>query len=114
MLWWRFDPRLTDTCCIYRALWRSTYEAIRPHLSSTDREIYPEMIVEVMRARRRIIEIPVTYYNPDPSADTVRTRYQSATTFARIATMIVRKRLQHSPLLIGLRRVVRAPAAQSG
>jgi NDP-sugar pyrophosphorylase family protein len=99
LLWWRFDPRLTDTCCNYRAFWRSTYMAIRPHLSSTDAAIYPEMVIEVVRARRRIIEIPINYYNPDATLPAVRTRYQSVTSFARIVAMMIRKRLQHSRLL---------------
>ena len=25
IVWWRFDSRFTDICCVYRALWRSTY-----------------------------------------------------------------------------------------
>ena len=31
-------------------------------------EIFAEMVIEVLRARRRIIEIPINYYNRDPKA----------------------------------------------
>jgi NDP-sugar pyrophosphorylase family protein len=112
LLWWQFDPRLTDTCCVYRAFWRSTYDAIRPNLASADAAIYAEMVIEVMRARRRMIEIPVNYYNPDPTVPAVRTRYQNVNAFLRIALMMIRKRLQHSGAVAWLRGRLRAPAAE--
>ncbi|MGH7894358.1 MAG: glycosyltransferase, partial [Candidatus Binatia bacterium] len=65
LLWWRRASRFTDICCVYRALWRSTYVAIRDHLTAPGIEVFPEMVIEVLRARRRIIEIPVNYYNRD-------------------------------------------------
>jgi ubiquinone/menaquinone biosynthesis C-methylase UbiE len=93
VLWWRFDPRFTDICCVYRGLWRSVYSTIRDNLGAHDAAIYPEMVIETLRARRRIIEIPINYYNRDASQSFVRGRYQSAGTFQRILTLIVRKRL---------------------
>ena len=60
-LWIRQEPRFTDLGCIYRAIWRDTYDIIRPNLSGVGPEFSPEMMVEVLRAERKIIEIPVTY-----------------------------------------------------
>jgi hypothetical protein len=34
MLWFRFESRFTDVCCVYRAIWRSTYRTIRGNLSA--------------------------------------------------------------------------------
>jgi NDP-sugar pyrophosphorylase family protein len=98
LLWWRFEPRFTDICCVYRALWRSTYETIRDNLAAQGVEIYPEMVVEVLRARRRVIEIPINYYNRDLHHRHVRSRYQSIATFYRIVSLIVRRRFLDSPL----------------
>lgn len=60
-LWIRQEPRFTDLGCTYRAIWRDTYQTIRSNLSGTGPEFSPEMMVEVLRAERKIIEIPVTY-----------------------------------------------------
>lgn len=94
LLWWRFETRFTDICCVYRALWRSTYHAVRGNLTSRGVEIFPELVIEVLRARKRIIEIPVNYYNRDVESPYVRSRYQRADTLWGIVRMIGRKRLQ--------------------
>jgi len=93
MLWWRFDCRFTDVCCVYRGMWRSTYSTIRANLTAKGVEIVPEMIIEVLRARRRIIEIPVNYYNRDLEFTQVHARYQSVGTFLRIVGLMLKKRL---------------------
>lgn len=92
LLWWRFESRSTDICCVYRALWRSTYATIRDNLSARGAEIYPEMVIEVLRSRRRIAEIPINYYNRDLDSDHVRSEYQSVATFARVLRLMIRKR----------------------
>jgi hypothetical protein len=93
LVWWRFDCRFTDLCCIYRAFWRSTYRTIRPQLTSTGLEVLPEMVIEVLRARRRIVEIPVNYRNPDIEHAQVYSRYQTPTVFWHVIGLIVRKRV---------------------
>jgi hypothetical protein len=52
------------------------------------------MVIEILRARKRIIEIPVNYYNRDLIYPHVRSRYQSVGTFVRILKLIVRKRVE--------------------
>jgi UDP-N-acetylglucosamine diphosphorylase / glucose-1-phosphate thymidylyltransferase / UDP-N-acetylgalactosamine diphosphorylase / glucosamine-1-phosphate N-acetyltransferase / galactosamine-1-phosphate N-acetyltransferase len=94
VLWWRFEYRFTDICCVYQAMWRSTYEAIRGELTASGVEVYPEIVVEVLRARRRIVEIPINYYNRDVRTDYVRSPYQSAATFARVVRLMLRKRFE--------------------
>jgi dTDP-glucose pyrophosphorylase len=93
LLWWRRECRFSDICCVYRGLWRSTYEAIRDNLTAVDVEIFPEMVIEVLRARRRIIEIPINYYSRDLEYLQVHGRYQTVTTFARVIWLLVRRRL---------------------
>jgi hypothetical protein len=62
LLWWSQEPRLTDVGCTYRALWRETWEAIRGQLEAGGPEFSPEMMIEVLRAKKRLIEIPVSYH----------------------------------------------------
>jgi NDP-sugar pyrophosphorylase family protein len=100
--WWGFDSRFTDVGCVYRALWRSTWETIRDNLSSEGVEILPEMMIEVLRARRRVIEVPVNYYNRDFEFDYVPGKNQNVATFARVVWLILRKRLADSPSRRGL------------
>ena len=62
LLWWGQQPRFTDVGCTYRALWKDTYLKIRPLLAGTGPELSPEMMIAALRARRRVIEVPVTYH----------------------------------------------------
>jgi NDP-sugar pyrophosphorylase family protein len=96
LLWWRFECRFSDICCVYRGLWRSTYRAIRDHLTADDIEIFPEMVIEVLRARRRVIEIPINYYSRDLECLQVHGRYQTVTTFVRVISLLIRRRLADS------------------
>jgi hypothetical protein len=92
LFWWRFETRLTDVCCVYRAFWRSTYQTIAANLSARGADVYPDMVIEVMRARRRIVEIPINYYNTDPTYEYVWSKYQNASLFTRILWLMVLKR----------------------
>lgn len=60
-LWWNQEPRFTDVGCTYRAIWRRSYQKIRPFLRASGPEFAPEMMIAILLCRRRIIEIPVTY-----------------------------------------------------
>jgi NDP-sugar pyrophosphorylase family protein len=60
-LWIDQEPRFTDLGCTYRGIWRDTYLTIRPQLRGIGPEFSPEMMVEVLQAKRKVIEIPVTY-----------------------------------------------------
>ena len=62
LLWWNLQPRFTDVGCTYRALWKETYWAIRPLLRGTGPELSPEMMVAALKARKRVIEVPVSYH----------------------------------------------------
>ncbi|MEO2168235.1 MAG: hypothetical protein ABGY42_08975, partial [bacterium] len=93
ILWWREDSRFTDICCVYRGIWRNTYHLIRGQLTSRGVEIFPEMVIEVLRSQRRVIEIPVNYYNRNLVHSEVQSRYQNTQTFLRILRLMLRKRL---------------------
>jgi dTDP-glucose pyrophosphorylase len=61
-LWWSREPRFTDVGCTYRAIWRDAWEKIRGYMTRTDVAFSPEMMIEMIRAGGRVIEIPVSYY----------------------------------------------------
>jgi NDP-sugar pyrophosphorylase family protein len=61
-LWWSQEPRFTDVGCTFRGLWKDTYLKIRDYLTSSGPEFAPEMMIEVLKARKLVIEIPVSYY----------------------------------------------------
>ncbi len=98
LAWWRFEARFTDLGCFYRALWRSTYLTIRPQLTAAGVEVLPEIVIEVLRAQRRIVEIPINYRNPDVEQPRVRSIYQTPAVFRRVLGLIVRKRLADTRL----------------
>ena len=61
LLWIYLEPRFTDVGCTYRGIWKDAYLNIRDQLIGTGPEFSPEMMVEILRARQKVIEIPVTY-----------------------------------------------------
>lgn len=97
VLWWTVEPRYTDVGCTYRALWRDAYLRIRDSLVSDDAPFLPEMIIEMMRARRRVIEIPVNYYRRRAGESKYSAnRWQSARTGMQMLRLILSRRLNLS------------------
>jgi len=90
LVWWSYEPRLTDVGCAYRALWRSTYRLIRPNLRGLGPESWVEMLLEVYKCRKRLIEIPVSFLVRQRN---VKERDQTLATFGSIVLLIVSRRL---------------------
>jgi dTDP-glucose pyrophosphorylase len=88
--WWGFEPRLTDVGCTYRALWSSTYRLIRPNLTTSGPEYAVEMLLETLRCRKRVIEIPVTFRLRQPG---LKEKDQTVRTFLAALSLIVRRRI---------------------
>jgi len=61
-LWWGQEPRFTDVGCTYRAIWKSSYHDILPYLKDDGPGFSTEMMIAMLICRKRIIEIPVSYY----------------------------------------------------
>ncbi len=61
-LWWSHEPRFTDVGCTYRALWRSTWHAMRDNTTANGPAFSPEMMIEALRHHRRVVEVPVSYH----------------------------------------------------
>lgn len=94
LLWITNYSRFTDVGCTYRAIWRDVYEKIRPGLRGVGPEFAPEMVIEVLRRHRRVIEIPVSYYPRIAGVSKHSTGYpQLAKTAYRMLKLIVSRRL---------------------
>ena len=85
LLWWR---RGADVGCTFRAGWSSRYQEIRDRLYGLGPELLAEMIIEIMCDRKRMIEIPVNYFN---RSEAMNARYRNRKTFLRILSMIAGK-----------------------
>lgn len=93
-LWWSQEPRFTDVGCTYRAIWRDVYAKIRPRIRGIGPEFSPELMIEVLRDHRRVIEIPVSYYRRVAGTSKHSAGFtQLARTALRMLRLIVRKRL---------------------
>ena len=93
-LWWPLEPRFTDVGCTYRAIWRDAYLKIRDYLVCEDAAFSPEMMIEVLRIRGRLIEVPVSYYRRlGGTSKHSGTLWHSIRTGLRMLNVIVRKRL---------------------
>ncbi len=62
ILWWSTGARYTDVGCTYRAIWKDVWLQVRDRMRGIGPEFSPEMMIEVLRARKRVIEIPISYY----------------------------------------------------
>jgi len=61
VLWWSQEPRFTDVGCTYRAMWRSSYEKVRPLLHSNGPEFSVDLMICFLLNKSRVIEVPVSY-----------------------------------------------------
>ncbi len=94
LLWIKNYTRFTDVGCTYRAIWRDVYLKIRPRLSGVGPEFAPEMMIEVLRLHRRVIEIPVSYYPRIAGESKHSTGYpRLARTALRMLRLIFQRRL---------------------
>jgi NDP-sugar pyrophosphorylase family protein len=87
-LWWNVECRFSDVGCTFRAIWKSNFHDIKDRLVSKGPEFSVEMMIEALRARDRVIEIPVNYFNRSQS---MYRKYQNFNTFLKMFSLICRK-----------------------
>ncbi len=98
MMWFfTNETRFTDVGCTYRALWKETYQKIRPGLRAVGPEFSLEMMAEGLRQKVKIVEIPVKYFQREggESKHSV-SYYHLAKTALKMLRTIVRKKLERS------------------
>lgn len=62
LIWLWLEPRFTDVGCSYRTIWRSEWESVRDRITCKGPAFTVEMMIELVKARKRCIEIPVSYH----------------------------------------------------
>jgi NDP-sugar pyrophosphorylase family protein len=93
LLWWSYEPRFTDVGCTFRAVWHSSYKEIQDQLKEKGPSFLTEMVIEILRNRYRIVEIPVNYSNKSLA---MHAKYRNYRTFFAIFKVMIKKRLQKS------------------
>lgn len=91
VLWWSFEGRFTDVGCTFRAIWKSAFSDVKNRLVSRGPEFSAEMMIEVLSDRKKVIEIPVNYFNRSQS---MYRKYQNINTFYRFFMLICRKKFK--------------------
>jgi GTP:adenosylcobinamide-phosphate guanylyltransferase len=91
-LWWKQEPRFTDVGCTYRAIWKDAFNQIKDSLHAKGPEFSPEMMVEILKAKKRVVEIPVSYYRRGGGESKhSKGKLRSLKTGLRMLSLIVRK-----------------------
>jgi dTDP-glucose pyrophosphorylase len=90
-LWLNRRARLTDVGCVFRAFWRDTYDQIAPEVRSPGPAFAPEMIIEALRHRLWVIEIPINYCRATEESR-IRVEHRNVGVFLSMARMILSKR----------------------
>lgn len=62
VLWWNKKAQFTDVGCTYRGLWKHAYERIKSKLECEGAAFSVEMMIELLKADLKVVEIPVGYY----------------------------------------------------
>ena len=93
VLWWNQEPRFTDVGCTYRAIWKDVFESIKYNLHAKGPEFSPEMMIEILRAKKRVIEIPVSYYRRGGGESKhSKNKIKSFKTGLKMLSLILKKR----------------------
>jgi dTDP-glucose pyrophosphorylase len=93
ILWWGQQPRFTDVGCTYRAIWKDAFERIKDNLHAKGPEFSPEMMIEILRAKKRLIEIPISYYRrKGGESKHSKSKIKSIRTGFKMLSLILKKR----------------------
>lgn len=92
-LWWKSGSRFTDVGCTYRAFWKSGYDKIKSKLRSNGPEFSPELMIEMLKSKQRVIEIPISYHQ----------RFKGESKFSKNLTTKTRTGLKMLYLIIRMR-----------
>jgi hypothetical protein len=89
--WWGYGPSFTDVGCTYRAIWGSTYRLIRPLLVKQGPEYAVELLLETLKCRKRVVEIPINFRLPRKG---MKKKDQTLTTAFAMMSLILTRRLR--------------------
>ncbi|MCB2188732.1 MAG: NTP transferase domain-containing protein [Deltaproteobacteria bacterium] len=90
LLWLNYSVRLSDVGCTFRTIWKDCYRDIAGQLHSRGPAYALEMTLEVMKSRRRLIEVPVSFLHTN---EVLAARHQKPSVFFRFLATVLLKRL---------------------
>ena len=96
---------LTDVGCTMRLIHRSTADELSPHFRVGSNEFGPEMMILSLRARYRVIQVPVHYLPRVGESSVTGDPVKAFRLGLKMIALITRARLRPSPVA----RVHRAP-----
>ena len=92
LLWWNQEPRFTDVGCTYRAIWKDSWLKMRKRIVGKGPEFSPEMMIEALKSKMRVIEIPVSYYSRGGGKSKHSVGFKKIKTGLKMVKMILKKR----------------------
>lgn len=92
LAWLSFDCSFSDVGCVFSAVWKNTFFKVKDNLKSRGPQFSVEMTMEILRARDKIIEIPVNYYGRSYSVYRI---HQNPATFFKMLYTICSRSLSH-------------------
>jgi NDP-sugar pyrophosphorylase family protein len=91
--WWSQEPRFTDANCQFFSIWKDSYFHVKSDLRAHDNKYVVELMIEIVRAHMRCIEIPVSYFKPvDTQSYRIDTMFKE--TFG-VLKLIISKKFFH-------------------
>ena len=104
---------LTDVGCTFRLLHRQVADALGPHFRIGGSEFGPEMMIKSLRARYRIVQIPVNYLPRVGSSSVTGDPMKAIVLGMRMIMLITTSRVRPSPLVARIPTDVVAPGRAS-
>ena len=93
LLWFTRKIRLTDVGCVFRAIWKSSYELMQEGLQSKNEGYLTEMVIEGLQRRMKIIELPTSYCRRSDET-MMKLKVRKVGTFLRFLLLIAKKRVE--------------------
>lgn len=94
-LWIGSGVSISDVGCTLRAMWRETYDQAAPDLRCRGPAYLAEMVIEALRRRLWIVEIPINYCRATEESR-VRIENRTVGVFVSIAAMILSRRFRRA------------------
>ena len=89
-----FGPTLSDVGCTYKLISRQAYEEIKNNLDITGSEFQPELMINLILKKFRILEIPVNYLERDGKSKITYNFTSSFKLGIRMMTLIFKLRIK--------------------
>ena len=88
-------PTLSDVGCTYKVISRKSYLKIKNKLNVIGSEFQPELMIQLILARVRILEIPVNYLEREGKSKITYNFISSLKLALKMIFLIIKLRIKH-------------------